>query len=156
MSNSITVVQPNDDHKVIYGAGDEYHYLATGKETDGQYFANVSVVPPGGGLPPHIQTREEELFYILEGEITFYAEGKTTLAGPGTFLNVPKGVRHRFRNESDEDAKMIILFSPAGLEEMFDEMGANEASYKEHPKGVLYALNKVGAKYGVQFFEEDE
>ena len=56
----VTTIRPGDRRKVIYGAGDEYHYFAAGAETDGHYFLSEGVVPPGGGPPPHIQTREEE------------------------------------------------------------------------------------------------
>ena len=63
------IVRPEDDRKVIRGAGDEYSFMATGKDTDGSYFFVEAVVPPGGGPPPHIQTREEEGFYVTEGEL---------------------------------------------------------------------------------------
>ncbi len=46
-------------------------------------------MPPGGGPPFHIQIREEEAFYILEGEVTFYGEDGEVVAGPGTHLNIP-------------------------------------------------------------------
>lgn len=156
MPNKVTIVKPGDDRRSIFGAGDEYHYLATGAETDGHYFFFESVVPPGGGPPPHVQTLEEEAFYIIEGEVTFYAEGNETVVTTGTFLNVPKGVRHRFRNNSDKNARMLVFFAPAGIEKMFEEMSANEQNYMRHPRGVIYALNEVGAHYGVEFFEEDE
>lgn len=72
---TVTVVRPGDKRRAIFGAGDEY-YFATGKETDGHYFFFEGIVPPGGGPPPHIQTREEGAFYILEGEVVFYANGE--------------------------------------------------------------------------------
>lgn len=152
----ITIVTPEDNRKAIFGAGDEYYYYATGKQTDGEYFFFESVVPPNGGPPPHVQTREEEAFYILEGEVTFYAEGKETIAKKGAYLNVPKGVRHRFRNNTDTNARMLVFFSPAGIEEMFEEMGANEEAYKKDPRGFIHALNDASEKYGVSFFESDE
>ena len=51
------IVRPEDERKVIYGAGDEYSFMATSEDTDGHYFFVEAVVPPGGGPPPHIQTR---------------------------------------------------------------------------------------------------
>ena len=57
---SIRVVQAKDRVKAMLGAGDEYRLLATGDDTDGEYFLVEAIVPPGGGPPPHIQTREEE------------------------------------------------------------------------------------------------
>ena len=154
--NKVTIVSPEDSRHTVIGAGDEYHYFATGKETDGHYFFFESLVPPGGGPPPHVQTKEEEAFYILEGSVTFYAEGKETLATKGTYLNIPKGVRHRFKNNSGENARMLVFFAPAGIEKMFEEMGANESSYLEHPNGLIHVLNETGQRFGVKFFEEDE
>ena len=109
----IRVVQPADSVKVTFGAGDEYRYLATGDDTDDAYFLVEATVPPGGGPPFHIQTREEEAFYILEGELTFYGDDGEVFASRGTYLNIPKGARHRFRNNGDETAKMLFsLFHP--------------------------------------------
>ena len=51
--------------------GDVYRFLATGMDTNGKYALCEALVPPGGGPPPHVHSREEEGFYVLEGEITF-------------------------------------------------------------------------------------
>ena len=90
---------PDDAATVIHGAGDDYRYLATGKQTEGAYFALEATVPPGAGPPPHIQSNEEEAFYVIEGTLTFWPDGKEVVAGPGTFLHVPRGVVHSFRND---------------------------------------------------------
>lgn len=70
------IIGHDDEKRTIHGAGDEYAYLATGRETDGSYFMMHALVPPGGGPPPHIQTREEEGFYVLEGQVTSWIEGE--------------------------------------------------------------------------------
>ena len=137
------VVRSGDEKTTILGAGDEYSYLATGAETDGAYFMMDAIVPPGGGPPPHIQTREEEGFYVLEGQVTFWIDGKREQVDTGTFLHVPRGVAHHFKNESELSARMLIWFVPAGIEEMFSEMAADPDRYKE-----------IGATYGVEFIVE--
>ena len=129
------VVQPEDDRKKIYGAGDEYSFMATGEHTDGHYFSVEAVVPPGGGPPPHIQTREEEGFYVTEGELVFRASGKRVVARPGTFVHVPRGVPHQFKNESDKTARMVFFFVPAGIEGMFEKMAANPENAVAIAKG---------------------
>src|SRR5262245_20529694 len=80
--------------------GDVYRFLATGEDTNGNYAMWDAIVPPGGGPPPHVHTREEESFYILEGEITFQIGDKQVLAGAGMFANISPGTLHSFRNES--------------------------------------------------------
>ena len=137
------IVQPEDDRKKIYGAGDEYSIMATGEHTNGHYFFVEAIVPPGGGPPPHIQTREEEGFYVTEGELVFRAAGKRVLARPGTFVHVPRGVPHHFKNESDRTARMVFFFVPAGIEGMFEEMAANPENFAA-----------IGASYGVEFVAE--
>jgi quercetin dioxygenase-like cupin family protein len=108
---------------VITVVGDVYRFLATGAETEGKYAAFEAVVPPGGGPPPHTHSREEESFFVLEGEIPYTVNGATLVAGPGTFANRPVGSLHSFKNESSRTARMLISVAPAGLEEMFFEVG---------------------------------
>lgn len=103
--------------------GDVYRFLATGDDTNGKYALWEALVPPGGGPPPHTHSREEEGFYILEGEMTFYVNDERIVAAAGTFANMSVGVRHAFKNESDRPARMLISVAPAGLEHMFFETG---------------------------------
>ena len=138
--SEIRVLHAVDKKKTIYGAGDEYAFLADGSHTNGRYFIMEAVVPPGGGPPPHVQTREEEAFYILEGEVTFFGDNQTIRASTGSFLHIPSGAVHNFKNESDTTARMLIFFAPAGIEGMFDEMAADPESYAA-----------IGREYGVEF-----
>jgi len=85
--------------------GDVYRFLATGEDTNGKYALWEAVVPPGGGPPPHVHSREEEGFYILEGEITFTIGDKRLVASAGMFANMPVGTPHSFKNESSRPAK---------------------------------------------------
>ncbi len=109
--------------RTIAIVGDVYRFLATGADTGGAYASFEALVPPGGGPPPHVHTREAENFYVLEGELTVRAGDQTVCAGAGAFVHLPPGLAHSFRNESDAPARMIITVTPAGLEEMFFEVG---------------------------------
>ena len=103
--------------------GDVYRFLATGEDTNGTYALGEVLVPPGGGPPSHVHSREEEGFYVLEGEVTFTVNGERVVSTAGTFANMPVGTPHSFKNESDKPAKMLISVAPAGLERMFFEVG---------------------------------
>ena len=96
----VKLVRPGDEQTTWRGAGDEYRMLATGEDTAGDYFIMEAIVPPGGGPTPHIQTREEEAFYVLEGEVVFRADGERIVAQTGAYLNIPRDVPHYFKNES--------------------------------------------------------
>src|SRR3954451_13152336 len=84
--------------RTIAVVGDVYRFLATGDETNGQYALWEAIVPPGGGPPTHVHSREEEGFYVLEGEITFQVGDTRLVRGPGTFVNMPVGQMHAFKN----------------------------------------------------------
>src|SRR6187402_1722378 len=123
MSDVSPTINVPPQGRIIAVVGDVYRFLATGEDTNGKYAMWEALVPPGGGPPPHVHSREEEGFYVLEGEITFTVNGEKVVATTGTFANMPVGTPHSFRNESDKPAKMLISVAPAGLERMFFEVG---------------------------------
>ena len=118
----LTLKQPGEGRSFAI-VGDLYTFLAVGEDTDGAYAFWHAIVPPGGGPPPHRHTREEEAFYVLDGQLTFFAEDQAVTGGPGTFVTLPRGGRHYFRNESKSPARILILIAPAGLEKLFEETG---------------------------------
>src|SRR5947209_5773821 len=121
--NSRVVIRNTTEGRTIGVVGDEYRFLATGEDTNGKYAMWEAIVPPGGGPPPHVHSREEEAFYILEGEITSQIADSRLVARAGTFANMSVGTPHSFKNESSTPARMLISVAPAGLEKMFFECG---------------------------------
>jgi mannose-6-phosphate isomerase-like protein (cupin superfamily) len=69
------VINTPPQGRTIAVVGDVYRFLATGDDTNGKYALFEALVGPGGGPPPHVHSREEEGFYVLEGEITFTING---------------------------------------------------------------------------------
>jgi quercetin dioxygenase-like cupin family protein len=134
--------------------GDVYRFLAVGEETDGKYACWESIVPPGGGPPPHVHRREQEGFYVLEGEITFQIGSERRVATAGTFANMPVGTPHAFKNESARPARMLITVAPAGLERMFLEVGqelARGATTAAPPTPAeIEKLLAAAPKYGIE------
>jgi mannose-6-phosphate isomerase-like protein (cupin superfamily) len=88
------MIRKTGEGRTLAVVGDVYRFLATGEDTDGRYALWEAIVPPGGGPPPHVHSREEEGFYILEGEITLQIGGERLVATPGTFANMPVGTPH--------------------------------------------------------------
>jgi quercetin dioxygenase-like cupin family protein len=113
--------RPAGTGRSYWGPGDRYTFLVTGEESGGAYFAMEAFVPPGGGPPPHIHRREDETFYVLEGTCTFRLGDQTVVAAAGDFVNVPRGLVHGFRNAGTETARMILTFTPSGIERFFEE-----------------------------------
>ncbi len=153
MSRNPTINTPPKGRTVAV-VGDVYRFLATGEETNGRYALWEALVPPGGGPPPHVHSREEEGFYILEGEITFTINGERVVAKTGMFANMPVGVPHSFKNESNRLAKMLISVAPAGLDRMFFEVGvslAEGATTASPPtKAEIEKLLAVAPGYGIE------
>ncbi len=140
--------------RTIAVVGDVYRFLATGEDTNGKYAQWEAIVSPGGGPPPHVHSREEEGFYILEGEITFQIGDQRVVATAGMFANMPVGTPHSFKNESPRPARMLISVAPAGLEQMFFEVGvpvAQGATSAPPPsKAEIEKLLAVAPLYGVE------
>jgi quercetin dioxygenase-like cupin family protein len=152
MTHPPTLRQPNEGQTVAI-VGDVYRFMATGDETDGRYAMFEAVVRPGGGPPPHIHSREEESFYVLEGEITFQVGDDRIVAKAGTFANMPVGSLHSFRNDTDKLARMIVSVAPAGLEKMFLEVGQPVALGQQAPppsKAEIDKLLAVAPSYGIE------
>lgn len=106
---------------VRYGpGGGVYRIVATASQTRNTHFAFEAIEPPGGGPPLHIHTREEEFFSVIEGEITFWIDGRVIKAGPGGSAFVPRGVAHCFKNSSDRPARLLVLFTPGDIEGFFE------------------------------------
>src|ERR1700732_655983 len=148
------VIRKPGEGRTVAVVGDVYRFLATGEDTNGQYALWEAIVPPGGGPPPHVHSREEEGFYVLEGEITILVGDKRLVAGPGVFANMPVGTPHSFKNETDRPAEMLISVAPAGLEKMFFEVGvpvAQGATTAAPPKKEeIEKLLAVADRYGIE------
>src|SRR5438094_1108869 len=140
--------------RTVAVVGDVYRFLATGEDTNGKYALWEALVPPGGGPPPHVHSREEEGFYVLDGEITFLIGADRLVAAAGTFANMPVDTPHSFKNESNRPARMLISVAPAGLERMFIEVGvplAEGATTAPPPtKEEIEKLLAVAPRYGIE------
>jgi quercetin dioxygenase-like cupin family protein len=123
-------------------------YKATGAETASSFSLWEAVVSPGTGAPPHTHSREDEAFYVRNGELVIELEGQPAprRVGPGGFFYGARGRRHAFRNTGDAPARVLILCAPScGLDQMFAELEtATAAGMPEISKLVA-----IAAQYGV-------
>lgn len=129
-------------------------FLAEGITTGGQVTLGEGLARKGTEPPPHTHTREDEAYYILEGELTFHVGGRTIEAKPGDFVWLPRGIEHTFELQTAQ-ARALVMFSPAGLEEAFKQVGepARSATLPPPADESLYVqkvLALFGA-YGLQF-----
>jgi quercetin dioxygenase-like cupin family protein len=151
--DQLMVKGPTDGRSVGI-VGDIYRFVATGEETNGAYSMFEAIVLPGGGPPPHIHRREDETFYVLEGEITFQIGEERQVSRPGSFVHMPIGNQHSFKNETDKNARMLITLMPAGLEEMFFEVGKvlKEGELPDEPSQEEIArLLETAERFGIEY-----
>jgi quercetin dioxygenase-like cupin family protein len=142
------VLQPREGRSV-WVVGDLYTLLATGEDTNGAYALIHATVPPGSGPPPHIHRREDEAFFVLEGQVAFQVDGRNISATTGAWVTLPKGALHAFKNTGPTPAKMLILVNPSGLDKLFEEVGYASREESVTPAAAEKLL-AVAPKYGLE------
>src|ERR687894_3016007 len=106
---------------------------ATKEQTGGQYTLVEVLAPDGFASPLHVHHFEDEGFYILEGEMTFYVGDQTIKAQPGSFLFGPKDVPRAFTVDSGP-ARLLFVLSPGGFEGLIRDMGEPARSLSIPPQ----------------------
>ena len=142
------------DRSVWY-SGHLMTFLATAEDTQGKFALIEAVARKGNVPPPHIHHREEETFYVLEGEMTFSVGGQTIKATPGTMVCLPRDVAHSFVIDS-EQLRVLILLTPAGLEGLFKEFSEPAPAMTlpppvETPYSEIQRMLEVAPQYGIEF-----
>jgi mannose-6-phosphate isomerase-like protein (cupin superfamily) len=110
MPAAAVVVPPGEGH--VLG---NVEFLARSADTPRFNFAIIEIAS-GRELEAHVHETEDDAFYILEGEMIFLLEDREVKAGPGTFVLVPPGVEHAFRNDGGAPVRMLNVHAPAGFD----------------------------------------
>jgi quercetin dioxygenase-like cupin family protein len=117
------VLRPGGGERITVGAS-SLTIKAETATTGGAVFMSETEIEPGfPGPPPHTHEHMHDMFYVLDGVLTFLVEGETIEAGPGTFVCAPPGVVHTFANRSDGRVRFLNLTTPAGFEGYMRELG---------------------------------
>lgn len=111
------------DGERIWIVGDTMTFKATGESTQGRLMLLENLTAPGGGPPPHIHEADDEFFYIVDGMFEIRIGNERHDLGPGGFAFVPHGTVHNFRNTADTPSRILIGFTPGGIEGFFRESG---------------------------------
>jgi mannose-6-phosphate isomerase-like protein (cupin superfamily) len=111
-----------DEGRALWHFGALLRFTALGAETGGQYWALEGLADRQMAVPLHARSREDEVWYVLEGEIRFFVGDEVKVGGPGTFVHIPRGVPHTFQVAS-ERARWFGMGLPAGLDEWFFATG---------------------------------
>ncbi len=133
--------------------GDLYTFKITGKENQGAFTIIEQIIQPQGGPPPHIHHREDEAFYVLEGSFSFLCGDQQRVFGAGSFVYIPKGTLHTFKNIAERPGKLMVTITPAGLEEFFYAIGTPAADLSTPPAfdpGIIEKIMQLAKDYQME------
>jgi quercetin dioxygenase-like cupin family protein len=126
---------------------------ASSEATDGRVFVVEMLAPRGAGSPLHVHHREDEWFYVTEGELTLWVGGQVIDAPAGSFVYGPRDVPHTFDVSSDE-ARFLLVTEPADFEGFLRAAGEPAPSMTIPPPPAeppdLEALTALAAEYGLE------
>jgi quercetin dioxygenase-like cupin family protein len=124
--------------------GSQITALVTGQQTQGNLLILEQTMVLNGGVPLHINHREDESFHLVDGTYLFEVAGTLKELGPGSHVFVPRGIAHRFQYVDEKPGKMLIVCQPAGLESAFDELAQLPAPIEPQKFAA------VCQKYGIE------
>ena len=110
MAGRPVIVPPGQGHRV-----GNVEFLARTAESPRFNFGIIEIAA-GRVLEEHVHADEDDAFYILEGELTFTFGEEEAPAPPGTFVLIPPGVEHGFRNDGADAVRMLNIHAPAGFD----------------------------------------
>jgi len=115
------VVLPGEGTEIRGPVGGPTLIKAGTDQTNGSFTFIENVIPSLQGPPLHVHRREDEMWYVLDGLFRFRADDEMFQAPAGSFVFVPRGTRHCFQNVSDATARILVMFTPSGMERFFEE-----------------------------------
>jgi quercetin dioxygenase-like cupin family protein len=131
-------------------------FLATAEDTGGQFALMEQVARKGNAPPRHIHHREDETFYVIDGEMTFSVGDETIMATPGTMVFAPRDVPHSFTIDS-EQVRILVMVAPAGAEGFFKACSVPAPSMTLPPSAgappysEILKVMALAAEYGFEF-----
>ena len=137
------IVIPSGGGRVLNVLGETITVKAGPAETAGSYAVIEEYSPPGGGTPLHTHTTEDEIFYVLEGQLEFQRGQEKLAAGPGTTLVLPRGIPHAFRNIGSGPSRVLVVISPGRFLRFFEEIDALSRQRQVTPADA----SQIGAGY---------
>lgn len=116
------LVLPPDAGRLVWLAGLGVRFMLSGSQTDGCFsIVEHPIRPRALASPVHTHADEDEVSYVLEGEIGVQIGDRELRARPGTLVFKPRGVPHAFWNAANTPARVLEIISPAGFEGYFEQ-----------------------------------
>jgi quercetin dioxygenase-like cupin family protein len=127
----------------------------SGKDTGGAYCLLEVGLAPGMAVPRHTHTREDEVYFVLAGQLEATVGEEIFVLQPGDTLLAPRDVPHQLRNSGTSENHFLLVFSPSGFEEFISATAVpapdNAVAPTEPPKVAVQKVHELAAKYGILF-----
>jgi quercetin dioxygenase-like cupin family protein len=146
------VVRKPGEGEALWMLDSLYEVKASGEETGGELTVMQMTVAPGMGPPPHTHPGGESV-YVIEGQVRYHIDGETFEAGPGSFFYIPAGTVENFEPAGDEPIRVLVFYTPGGIDKFFMEIGEPAEKRELPPRSAeppdLERIVSVGAKHGL-------
>ena len=130
--------------------GDNYTIKAAGGETGNVLSViEAELAPHSSGTPLHVNTLEDENYYVLEGTLTFRLGESTVEAPAGSFVHIPKGIVHTHWNGTGEPVRLLGVPAPAGFERFFADLAELLATMPPGPPDMSQ-IGTIYEKFGLR------
>jgi quercetin dioxygenase-like cupin family protein len=113
--------RPAGSGDAIWAMGSLFEMKLSAPETSGALGMAEVTQPAGVRTPLHVHHHEAEVFYVLDGQLRYEADGQLHRLGVGSMMYLPSGIAHRFA--IDEDARILVFAAPGGLLELYRQVG---------------------------------
>jgi quercetin dioxygenase-like cupin family protein len=141
------------EEEAIWFFGSLVTIKASGDATGGRIAVLEHLSPRGSGSPLHVHHNEDEMFYVIDGELTLWVNGQTTVAPAGSFAYGPRDVPHTFAVTSDQ-ARFLLIAQPAGFDDFVRAIGEPAQQLVIPPPATeppdMAALAAIAAQHGIE------
>jgi len=141
-----------DPNQWFWFPGHTFCMKATGADTGGTSGWLMAEAAPRAGVPFHKHDREDESFLVVEGTFEITTGDTTVTGGPGTYAFGPRNIPHRWTNIGETRGRIMNVYTPAGFEQMFYEIGVPIPDSAARPtidvRPLIARMPALTAKYG--------
>jgi quercetin dioxygenase-like cupin family protein len=124
----------------------ERNVMLTSKETAGDIYLVEGIMPEGTEVPPHIHSKEDEIFHVLEGDVELILGDETIQASEGDIVYLPRNIKHGIKTLGSKTARVLNYVIPGqNFEDFFYEMNSVKGEVSKEQRA------EIAKKYGITF-----
>jgi quercetin dioxygenase-like cupin family protein len=147
-----TLIVPPDGGEEIRAYGATGQIKLSGEQTNGLMVVAMSITPPGAGPPPHRHFNEDEMLVVVEGSISYFANGQwTEPLQPGSIVYTPRGAVHTYQNVGETPCRQWVVATPSGFEKFLSKSAEVFAAAGPVEPPDMERIVAISDAYGIEF-----